>query len=111
MCAELGVSRSGFYAWRGRGPSERSETDAHLTDGGDPSGRTSGCVATPACGACTPSSARWGTGCPASGSGGSCELADLQGRHPVAWKRTTVVSAIMEFPSLRAAWPSALRWV
>ena len=27
MCAWLEVSRSGYYAWRGAGPSQRSEDD------------------------------------------------------------------------------------
>jgi len=31
MCAELGVSRSGYYAWRGRGVSGREREDAALT--------------------------------------------------------------------------------
>ncbi|WP_433527467.1 IS3 family transposase [Nocardia pseudovaccinii] len=31
MCRELDVSRSGYYAWRGRGPSERDSSDAALT--------------------------------------------------------------------------------
>ncbi len=31
MCKTLGVSRSGFYAWRGRSPSARSIADAALT--------------------------------------------------------------------------------
>jgi putative transposase len=30
MCAELGVSRSGYYTWRTAAPSARSVTDAHL---------------------------------------------------------------------------------
>jgi putative transposase len=31
MCGVLGVSRSGFYAWQGRGPSRRAVDDARLT--------------------------------------------------------------------------------
>nr|MDQ2877423.1 IS3 family transposase [Actinomycetota bacterium] len=31
MCAELNVSRSGYYAWRGRAPSARSVRDTELS--------------------------------------------------------------------------------
>ena len=31
LCATLGVSRSGFYAWARRGPSRRTQADARLT--------------------------------------------------------------------------------
>jgi hypothetical protein len=30
MCAQLGVSRSGYYAWRGAGPSRRDKDDRAL---------------------------------------------------------------------------------
>jgi putative transposase len=32
MCRMLGVSRSGYYDWRGRAPSRRKKTDASLTE-------------------------------------------------------------------------------
>jgi transposase InsO family protein len=31
MCAQLGVSTAGYYAWRGRAPSARATEDAALT--------------------------------------------------------------------------------
>lgn len=33
MCRALGVSRSGYYDWRGRAVSERARTNARLLDG------------------------------------------------------------------------------
>ncbi len=32
LCDLMGVSRSGYYAWSGRGPSTRTVADAHLED-------------------------------------------------------------------------------
>jgi putative transposase len=32
MCRMLGVSRSGYYGWRGRPPSAREKANANLTE-------------------------------------------------------------------------------
>lgn len=88
MCAWLDVSRSGYYAWRAAGPSQRSEDDSALIavmrkiyEGarGNPGVR------------------RMRAGLAAVGHLIShkrvhrlMQAAGLQGRHPRAWKRTTI---------------------
>jgi putative transposase len=88
MCRELGVSRSGYYAWRGRAPSDREQTDASLLAvikavyerlRGNPGVRrihaelvTLGRQVSP--------KRVWRL----------MRDAGLQGRHPKPWKRTTV---------------------
>lgn len=88
MCTELGVSRSGYYAWRGAVPSARSKQDTtliaimkrlHAEGRGNPGVR------------------RMRAGLAALGHRLShkrvwrlMKAADLQGRHPKAWKRTTI---------------------
>jgi putative transposase len=88
MCAELQVSRSGYYAWRSAGPSKRSKDDATLTAimkklhaqaRGNPGVR------------------RMRAGLAALGHRLShkrvyrlMKAAGLRGRHPRAWKRTTI---------------------
>lgn len=88
MCAELGVSRSGYYAWRAGGPSQRALDDAayvaimrklHADGRGNPGVR------------------RLRAGLAALGHRLShkrvwrlMRAAGLRGRHPRAWKRTTV---------------------
>ena len=88
MCAQLGVSRSGFYAWRGRGPSERSSTDASLTVvikaayerlRGNPGVRRMHAELR-TLGHRLSRKRVWRL----------MHAAGLQGRHPRAWKRTTV---------------------
>ena len=88
MCAWLEVSRSGYYAWRGAEPSQRSKDDSALIavmkkvyDGarGNPGVR------------------RMRAGLAALGHLVShkrvhrlMQAAGLRGRHPKAWKRTTI---------------------
>lgn len=88
MCTQLGVSRSGYYAWRGAPPSARADADATVTAlitkiyhdaRGNPGVR------------------RVRAGLAALGQRLAhkrvwrlMQAAGLQGRHPRAWKRTTV---------------------
>lgn len=88
MCRELGVSRSGYYAWRTAAPSQRSKDDAklvaimkkaHAHARGNPGVR------------------RMRAGLAALGHRLShkrvwrlMKLAGLRGRHPRAWRRTTI---------------------
>lgn len=88
MCDWLDVSRSGYYAWRAAVPSQRAKDDAtliaimrtlHAQARGNPGVR------------------RMRAGLAAAGYRLShkrvyrlMQAADLQGRHPKAWKRTTV---------------------
>jgi hypothetical protein len=89
MCTQLGVSRSGYYAWRGAGPCQRSKDDSALIAimrkvyeeeaRGNPGVR------------------RMRAGLAALGHLVSqkrvhrlIQAAGLRGRHPRAWKRTTI---------------------
>ncbi len=88
MCAQLGVSRSGYYAWRSAEPSQREKDDSaliavmrkvHERARGNPGVR------------------RMRAGLAALGHLVShkrvhrlMKAAGLQGRHPKAWKRTTI---------------------
>ena len=88
MCRELGVSRSGYYAWRGRAPSDRDGYDATLT--GLIRQIHAGCWATPACAGSTPSWPRSGTGRHQKRVWRLMKAAGLEGRHPKPFKRTTI---------------------
>lgn len=88
MCEQLGVSRSGYYAWRGAGPCQRAKDDTtliaimrklHADARGNPGVR------------------RLRAGLAAAGHRLShkrvhrlMQAAGLRGRHPKAWKRTTI---------------------
>lgn len=88
MCRELGVSRSGFYAWLGRGPSQRAQADTGLVATitevferlrGNPGVRRVRAELL-VLGHRLSHKRVWRL----------MKAAGLQGRHPKAWKRTTV---------------------
>ena len=88
MCAELEVSRSGYYAWRLAGPSARARTDETFTvmikaiyqqARGNPGVRRVR-AGLAALGHLLSHKRVWRL----------MRAAGLQGRHPKAWKRTTV---------------------
>src|SRR5665647_2610940 len=88
MCAELEVSRSGYYAWRVAGPSARARTDRAITvlikavydqGRGNPGVRRVR-AGLAALGHLLSNKRVWRL----------MKAAGLQGRHPKAWKRTTV---------------------
>jgi transposase InsO family protein len=88
MCRELGVSRSGFYAWRRRAPSDRDQADTGLVAlikaiydrlRGNPGVRRVHAELL-TLGHRLSRKRVWRL----------MRSVDLQGRHPKAWKRTTV---------------------
>ncbi len=88
MCAWLGVSRAGYYAWRTAAPSARSKEDTTLI---------AIMRALYAQGRGNPGVRRLRAGLAAAGHRVShkrvhrlMQAAGLQGRHPRAWKRTTL---------------------
>lgn len=91
MCRELGVSRSGFYAWLGRGPSQRAQADTDVVATikevferlrGNPGVRRVRAELL-VLGHRLSHKRVWRL----------MKAAGLQGRHPQAWKRTTVAGA------------------
>lgn len=88
MCRELGVSRSGYYAWRTAGISDRARQDLsllalmrrlHELARGNPGVRRMRAMLA-AAGHRISHKRVWRL----------MRAADLQGRHPRAWKRTTI---------------------
>jgi putative transposase len=88
MCRELGVSRSGYYAWRGTSPSARTREDSTLVSimkklfvelRGDPGVRRM-----------RASLAAMGYHLSHKRVWRLMKAAGLQGRHPKAWRRTTI---------------------
>ena len=88
MCAELGVSRAGYYAWLSRAPSEREVGDGQLS-------RLISSLHAELRG--NPGVRRVRAGLAAAGQRVAhkrvhrlMQALGLQGRHPRAWKRTTL---------------------
>jgi putative transposase len=91
MCAQLGVSRSGYYRWRAAGPCRRERTDAELTEQirqihdqphGHPGVRRVWAELVVR-GYRVARKRVWRL----------MRAADLRGRHPRAWQRTTMAGA------------------
>ena len=96
MCAHLQVSRAGYYAWRGRPASARSLRDAELTSligeihqrlHGNPGVRRVRAELT-AAGHWVALKRVWRL----------MRAAGLQGRHPKAWRRTTLPGSPSTMP-------------
>jgi putative transposase len=68
MCAQLEVSRSGYYRWLAQGPCQRERTDAELTE--QIRQIHTELHGNPGCGGSGPNWSCAATGWPASGSGG-----------------------------------------
>lgn len=88
MCAELGVSRSGYYAWRGRCESEHDRQDGELTVLIRVLFAT--LRANPGVRRIRAELAALGRRVTHKRVHRLMRAAGLQGRHPRAWKRTTV---------------------
>lgn len=91
MCRELGVSRSGYYAWRSRPPSQRAQDDAtlivimkklHADARGNPGVRRMRAELAAAGYWLSPKRV-WRL----------MKATGLRGRHPKAWRRTTIGAA------------------
>jgi len=88
MCRQLGVSRSGYYAWLAAAPSQRTTDDAALTtliatlfrDGRGNPGVRRVRAGLAALGRLLSHKRVWRL----------MKAAGLRGRHPKAWKRTTI---------------------
>nr|WP_245354476.1 IS3 family transposase [Brachybacterium sacelli] len=88
MCEQLGVSTSGYYAWRGRGESDRDRADRRLTR--LITGLYEGLRGNPGVRRIHAELVAVGHRISRKRVWRLMRAAGLQGRHPKPWKRTTV---------------------